>query len=85
MNAAKVQTPYIVVTDLDGTLLDHYDYSWDKAQAALDFLQDRGIPVVINTSKTAKEVLTLQKRIGLDAAFIVENGSGIFIPDLETR
>lgn len=72
---------YLVVTDLDGTLLDHYDYSWNKAGNALAFLKENDIPVVINTSKTATEVITLQKSIGLHAAFIVENGSAIFIPD----
>lgn len=77
------QTRFLVVTDLDGTLLDHHDYTWNPAQPALDFLRQLRIPVVINTSKTAREVLSLQKQIGIEAAFIVENGSAIFIPDLE--
>lgn len=83
MTATDRSTRYIVVTDLDGTLLDHYDYRWHAAQPALDLLRAHDIPVVINTSKTANEVHTLQKKIGLDAAFIVENGSAIFIPHLE--
>ena len=44
-----------VVTDLDGTLLDH-TYDWTPAETTLRWLQQRGIPVIPCTSKTAEEV-----------------------------
>lgn len=80
MTPQNKKTCWLVITDLDGTLLDHYSYSWSAAQSALDFLHKEHIPVVINTSKTAAEVFSLQKQIALNAAFIVENGSAVFIP-----
>ncbi len=68
----------IVATDLDGTLLDHFSYSWQAAKPSLEQLAERNIPIVINTSKTYAEVAQLQSELGIDAAFIVENGSAIY-------
>ena len=76
----KTPTPFIVVTDLDGTLLDHYTYSWEAAAATLEVLKQRQIPVIINTSKTFDEVVALQQSLGVTAPFIVENGSAVFLP-----
>jgi D-glycerate 3-kinase len=74
------ETPYVVFTDLDGTLLDHYSYSWGAAAESLKKLENLGIPTIINTSKTAPEVVALQKRMGITAPFIVENGSALYLP-----
>ena len=81
MSTKNGKIQYVVVTDLDGTLLDHHNYDWQPAQAALNYLSEKSIPVVINTSKTSVEVLQLQKNMNLNETFIVENGSAIFIPD----
>ncbi|MFT7561334.1 MAG: mannosyl-3-phosphoglycerate phosphatase [Flavobacteriales bacterium] len=70
----------IVATDLDGTLLDHYSYSWQAAKPSIDVLRALGAQIVINTSKTFAEVTELQAALNLDAPFIVENGSAIYAP-----
>ena len=68
----------IVFTDLDGTLLDHDDYSFDAARPALGLLRERGIPLVLCSSKTAAEILALREDPELsDCAAIVENGGGV--------
>ena len=72
--------PLLVVTDLDGTLLDHYSYSFDKAREALSRLQSLGIPLIPNTSKTSAELRPLRQQLGTNDPFIVENGSAIFLP-----
>ena len=72
------QPPLIVFTDLDGTLLDHHDYSWQAAAPALDKLRALGVPVVIASSKTAAEIAPLRAEIGFaDCPAIVENGAGL--------
>lgn len=71
---------HIVFTDLDGTFLDHYTYDWSAAKPALRVLAEQRIPVVINTSKTAPEVIALQKEMSLREPFAVENGSALYIP-----
>jgi mannosyl-3-phosphoglycerate phosphatase len=65
----------MVVTDLDGTLLDHHDYSFDAALPMLDRLRRASVPVVFCSSKTAVEITALQARTGLEGQpFVAENG-----------
>src|SRR5690606_41324218 len=52
---------YLVFTDLDGTLLNHQNYSFAPAKEALALLKYRSIPLIIATSKTFSEVVVLQK------------------------
>ena len=70
----------VVVTDLDGTLLDARSYSTAAAEPALDALRAHGIPLVLCTSKTRAEVEPLHRSLGLRAPFIVENGGAIVAP-----
>ena len=77
--SATLHSNIIVSTDLDGTLLDHYTYDWRAASDSLNLLTQKQIPIVINTSKTFAEVKQLQTELGINAAFIVENGSGLYI------
>ena len=65
-----------VVTDLDGTLLDHH-YDWSAAKATLTWLKQIGISVIPCTSKTAEEVRRFRRDAELDGPFIVENGGAI--------
>lgn len=72
---------WAVITDLDGTLLDHETYSWEGAEPALDLLRQRGIPVVLCTSKTWAETRRLAERMGISGPAIVENGSAVRFGD----
>ncbi len=71
----------LVVTDLDGTLLDHHDYRFDAARPALERLKRLEIPLILNTSKTAAELATLRERLASDAPFVVENGAALIWSD----
>ncbi len=68
----------VVFSDLDGTLLDHHNYSHAAARPALDALKRRGVPLVLCSSKTRAELIPLHRELGLEAPFISENGGGIF-------
>lgn len=71
----------LVVSDLDGTLLDHRTYSWQAAAPALDVLRDAGAGVVLASSKTAAEMTEIRSDIGFsDWPSIVENGTGLMEP-----
>ena len=72
--AAKAR--WWVVSDLDGTLLDHH-YRWDAAASTIDWLQQQSVPVMPCTSKTAEEVERFRRAAGLSDPFIVENGGAI--------
>ena len=70
----------LIFTDLDGTLLDHDNYSYEPAANLLEKLNNIGIPVIPTTSKTRSEVLPLRRAINNEHPFITENGAGIYIP-----
>ena len=70
----------VIFTDLDGTLLNHEDYSFDDARPSLDRIKRNGIPLVITTSKTRVEVEEIQREMDIQAPFIVENGAAVFFP-----
>lgn len=72
------QQPLVIFTDLDGTLLDNHTYDWQPAASWLMRLKQRDVPVVLCSSKTAAEMMLIQKEIGLEGrAFIAENGAVI--------
>jgi len=70
----------LIYTDLDGTLLDARDYSFNSAKKALGILQGAGIPVIICSSKTRAEILSIRQRLRNTHPFISENGGGIYLP-----
>jgi mannosyl-3-phosphoglycerate phosphatase len=73
----------LVFTDLDGTLLDHDSYSFAPAQQALALIAERGIPLVINSSKTSAEIVAVQQALNICQPFISENGAAVFMPLIE--
>ncbi len=70
----------IIFTDLDGSLLNHEDYSYKDALPALNIIKKEKIPLIITTSKTRVEVEELLRELSFQEPFIVENGAAIFFP-----
>ena len=70
----------IVITDLDGTLLDHYTYEYTAARPAMVLLEKLDIPLILNSSKTAAELLSIRETLNNHYPFIIENGGGIYLP-----
>ncbi|MDV6317555.1 HAD-IIB family hydrolase [Chromohalobacter sp. HP20-39] len=81
MTQSVSHTPWLVFTDLDGTLLDHDSYTWQPAAAWLSRLTEAGVAVIPTTSKTREELLALRNELGLtETPFIAENGAVIGLP-----
>lgn len=70
----------MLVTDLDGTLLDFEDYSFDAAEPILRRLRKLRVPVICCSSKTSREIVYWRRRLRLTDPFISENGSALFLP-----
>ncbi len=70
----------LIFTDLDGTFLNHDDYSFSPALEALHYIKENHIPLIFTTSKTKAEVIRLQQKVGIIEPFITENGAALFIP-----
>lgn len=76
----KPNSPLVIYTDLDGTLLDHDSYSFEAALPALKRLESAGVPVIPVTSKTLAELDVLTRSLGLQGPVIAENGGLIAVP-----
>lgn len=81
LNASSKFPRVVVFTDLDASLLDHADYSFQDALPALGLIRARNVPLVFTTSKTRAEVERLQAVMRIREPFIVENGAALFFPD----
>ena len=71
---------WVVVSDLDGTLLNHTTYSYQEALPAINLLREKAIPLILNTSKTYDETCRIRKKLDISDPFIVENGSCMYLP-----
>ncbi|MEH6584378.1 MAG: HAD-IIB family hydrolase [Halioglobus sp.] len=80
MSALYRERLYLVFSDLDGSLLDHYSYSHTAALPALERLEQEKIPLILCSSKTRAEILGLKQQLQNVHPFIVENGAAVFIP-----
>lgn len=73
---------WLVISDLDGTLLNHDSYALDGALPAIRLLKEKQIPIIFNTSKTWAETLSIRQALDIHDPFIVENGSCIYCPKI---
>lgn len=74
------KSPMLLVTDLDGTLLDHHNYQWQAAEPALALAKSHEIPIIFNSSKTLAECRLIQWQLNLQGPIIFENGAGVALP-----
>ncbi len=69
----------LIFFDIDKTLIDE-DYNPEKGILVVRELKKRGFDVILNSSKTKSEQEYYREVFDLDTPFIVENGSGVYIP-----
>ena len=70
----------IIFTGLDGILLPIEKRDYESVAVTVEQLQQQNIPLVPVTNNTRAEVEALFQEISLETPFVVEGGSGIFIP-----
>ena len=71
---------FLIFTDLDGTLLDHYNYKTEDAEETITNLKFHDIAIIPNSSKTCSEILVIRDQLNLSSPFIIENGAAVYIP-----
>ncbi len=67
----------IFISDLDGTLLGHTDFSFDEIKDAIIELIAAGISLIPASSKTKPEIEDFCRSLGVDLPFICENGAAL--------
>lgn len=71
---------YIIFSDIDGTLMDHYTYSLEAAKPGLQLIAREKIPLILTSSKSFAEMKVIHEELHLGDPFIVENGSAVCMP-----
>ena len=67
---------YFIITDLDGSLLNHSNFSFRQIHFDILSLLDFGISLIPASSKTKLEMENFCTELGRDLPFIYENGAG---------
>ena len=67
----------VLFSDLDGAFLDQRTYRPGAAGGWLNALSRAGVTVVFCSAKTRAEMAHLQRQLGVEAPFIVENGAAV--------
>jgi mannosyl-3-phosphoglycerate phosphatase len=70
----------LVVSGIDGGLLDALTRDYDPARPAIAALAHLGVPLVLCSARTRAEVAFVSRIFGLGAPMIVENGALLLVP-----
>ena len=77
---------FLIFTDLDGTLLDHENYSFGNNKKLISKIINNKNELIFNTSKTFTESIKLLKEINLmNMPFSTENGAVLYFPKTRFR
>jgi mannosyl-3-phosphoglycerate phosphatase len=79
-NPGHSQKPVVIFADPDGSLLDHRMHPCGSTCEAMEVLADRGIPVVLCSSRTRAELELIQQEFRFRHPFISENGGAVYVP-----
>ena len=71
----------VVVSGIDGGLLDPVTKDYDPARPAIATLARLGVPLVLCSGRPRAEVELVSRLFGLGAPMIVENGAALIVPD----
>ena len=67
---------FILISDLDGTLLGQHSFDFDLIKSEIISLLDSGHLLVLASSKTKVEIESFCDELGRSVPFIYENGAG---------
>lgn len=70
----------IIFTNLDILLSQLEEQNYEPIISVIQELKHQDIPLILITNHTRAEIESLSQKIGLNDSLIVEQGSGIFIP-----
>ena len=74
---------YLIFTDLDGTLLNHNNYSFGNNKKLISTIINNKNEIIFNTSKTFSECKKLLKELKLsNMPFSTENGAVLYFPKI---
>jgi mannosyl-3-phosphoglycerate phosphatase len=75
----------LVVSGVDGCLLDPLTRDFDPARPAIAQLARLHVPLVLCSTRARAEVAFVARVLGLDAPLVAENGALLLVPDAHLR
>ena len=72
----------ILMTDLDGTLLDHDTFDYQPVKSFMAQLINAGIRIIPNSSKTSEELDYFCADFGQRLPYVSENGAALYNSDM---
>jgi mannosyl-3-phosphoglycerate phosphatase len=76
----KKQARLVLITDVDGCLVDRATLAHAAAHEAVDRVRRSGVPLVLCSSRTRAEIERLREELQVADPFITENGGALFSP-----
>ncbi len=73
-------TTLVIFTAVDGVLWDAEARSTSETRAALQMLAQREVPLVLTSARSAADLLTLQRELGIRYPFVAGGGASLHIP-----
>lgn len=80
MSVRGTNLPPVIVTDLDGTLLDAEHRLGDFTRDVLQALAKQGVHIVLASGRPWADVDAIRQRIGVDCYLITANGARVYAP-----
>ena len=72
---------FLIFSDLDGTFLNHQNYSYGKNHLIIEKLKKNNHHIIFNSSKTYSEIKLILKQLKLTMMpFSCENGATLYFP-----
>ena len=75
---STVQTPRLVASDVDGTLLDDRDCVTPRTRAAVAALADQGVPFVLVTGRPPRWMAPVVDQLGFAPLAVCANGAVLY-------
>lgn len=75
-----METPLLVASDVDGTLLDGRDEVSPRTRAAIEVLRDRGVPFVLVTGRPPRWIAPVVDQLGFAPLAVCANGAVLYDP-----
>ena len=77
---APVNTPQLVASDVDGTLLDAHEQVTPRTRAAIDALRGGGVPFVLVTGRPPRWIAPVVDQLGFAPLSVCANGAVLYDP-----
>lgn len=75
-----METPQLVASDVDGTLLDAHEQVTPRTRAAIDAVRSTGVPFILVTGRPPRWIAPVTDQLGFAPLSVCANGAVLYDP-----